>query len=64
MPPAQGMEYFKEAVHMEDLMSRLEQLSLENWELVTLISGHANLFEAGDLGVVFIFLKRPKRNNP
>ncbi len=61
--PSQGMEYFTEAVRMENIMDRLAELSLDNWELVTILSGHANLFEAGDIGVVFIFLKRPKRGN-
>lgn len=65
MPHFKGMEYLKEAVHMEDVMARLEELSLENWELVTILSGHANLYETGDVGIVFIFMKRPKRrNNP
>lgn len=58
-----GMEYLKEAVHMEDVMGRLEELSLENWELVSILPGHANLYEAGDLATIFIFLKRPKRRN-
>jgi hypothetical protein len=58
-----GMEFLQEPVHLGDMIDRLSELSLDNWELVTVLAAHANMFEIGDLATVIIVMKRPKRGN-
>ena len=62
MPKSKGMEYWDEYIILEDLSTRLAELSLENWELVTVTAVHANTFELGERAHVLVVLKRPVKN--
>lgn len=63
MPHFRGMEYMQEAISLDEIPDRLAELSLDNWELVSVVSGHANPYELGELAQMMIFLKRPRRRN-
>ena len=60
---APRMEYVHEYIKLAELTTKLNIRSEEGWEVVSVMSAHANTFEFGDDAQVLVVLKRPVRNN-
>lgn len=60
MAKAKGMAFMQESIPLSSLSARLETLSVDGWELVTVLGLHANAFELGDGAQSLVILKRPK----
>jgi hypothetical protein len=58
---ARGMEFQSEYVFIEDLATRLAELSQDEWAVDFIVPGHANIFEMGSRASVLVVVKRPKK---
>jgi hypothetical protein len=58
---AKGSEFLQENITIDELTTRLEELSMDGWQVVSIISGHANPHEIGDRAHFIVILKRPKK---